>query len=320
MMQKIKESLSFFYKIRFSKVKYNENIFIFGISRGGTTLLAEALVSILNARLVWEPLFPYRKVFLESINPFSTHRYNTLKMGWYPHVAHRNQVKVDTYFERLFALKERNIRFYRYTNYQLFSKQESTVFKFCFANFMYPYFNQKFASKSIVLLRHPFAIASSSLNFGNNYNWHKENYDKWRYSDNPWSGDFFKQYETSSHLINSAFALIVYQATTQFSYILSQINKENTIIVFYEDLVTDSDNVFKELASFFGKELDASRFKLSLSKQSFSSSKGHTHQNEIAQLSKWQKHTTKEDIEQGLKIFEALDFKVYSNDILPLKE
>src|SRR5690606_28367969 len=91
-IEKIVETISFFVRVKFSKkIKLNENILIYRISRSGTTMLAEALVKSLNARLIWEPLFPYRKVFIEKINPYSTHRYNKLQMGWNPHVSNYNE-------------------------------------------------------------------------------------------------------------------------------------------------------------------------------------------------------------------------------------
>src|SRR5690606_31093926 len=245
MMEKLKEAFSFYTKLKFAKVMKNTPILIFGISRGGTTMLAEALVALFDARLVWEPLFPHRDVFLKSINPFSTHRHNALQLGWNPHVATTHYGTVDGYFERLFSLDERNIRFYRFSNYNAFETQEHTVFKFCFGNFMYPYFNQKFGFKSLVLLRHPFAIAASSLNFGTNFNWHKKNYGQWKYHDTPLSGQFFSGLNDHLSLVNSAFSLIVYQAVSQFSYVLKHLDPSTTLVVYYEDLIVDQERVFE---------------------------------------------------------------------------
>lgn len=319
MKEKIKEAILFYKKVKFAKVKNNENILIYGISRGGTTMLAEALVAVLNARLVWEPLFPHREVFLNSLNPYSTHHYNRLNLGWNPHIACTDVHEVNDYFESLFSLKERNIRFYRFTNLAEFSSQKQTIFKFCFGNFMYPYFNQKFGFKSIVLLRHPFAIAASSLNFGSNYDWHKENFSDWKYSESLYSEGAFEKLNEHTSLITSAFALLVYQVVAQSSYILNQINKENTIVVYYEDLVVNQELVFEELETFFGRKLEKNTFIAALSKQSFSSQDGHTSTDAIAQLSKWKQKCSVEDIEQGLRIFDVFDFGVYSDAILPLK-
>lgn len=319
-ISKLKETLRFYFKIKFAKVKKNQNILIYGISRGGTTLLAETLVRLLDARLTWEPLFPHRKVFLEKINPYSVHRLKALQLGWHPYISKENTPKIDAYFKDLFALEERNIRLYRFTNHSAFRSQEKTVFKFCFGNFMYSYFNKKFGFKSILLLRHPFAIAASSLNFGNNYDWHKKNYATWKYTDSHLSGNFFSSLNENTNLITSAFSLLVYQAVTQFNHVLKHLNKANTIVVYYEDLVIEPQTVFKQLESFVDRKLDINVFKASLTKQSFSSQAGHTKSDSFAQLSKWKQKCSQEEIQQGLKIFSALDFSVYSDEILPIKE
>jgi len=185
---------------------------------------------------------------------------------------------------------------------------------------MYPYFNRKFGFKSIVLLRHPFAIAASSLNFGTNYDWHKTNHQNWRYHETERSDGFFGQLNEKSYLITSAFTLLVFQAVAQFSYILKHINKENTTVVFYEDLVINQNHVFKQLESFFDKKLDLNAFKTALKKQSFSSKEGHTKSDGKSQLSKWKQKISDEDIKQGLKIFEAFDFSVYSDDLTPIRD
>ena len=80
--KKLSEVYAFLKHIRFKKIKQNKNVLIYGISRGGTTLLAELLVKILDARLVWEPLFPHPDVKLNSINPFSVQPYTQFKLGW----------------------------------------------------------------------------------------------------------------------------------------------------------------------------------------------------------------------------------------------
>ncbi|HNQ26599.1 MAG TPA: sulfotransferase domain-containing protein [Aquaticitalea sp.] len=319
MVGKIKEAVRFIYRIAFARIKSNENILIYGISRGGTTLLAETLVEILDARFVWEPFFRYRKVPFERINPYSTHRYNKLQFSWSPYVDGEDHKEVNGYFDRLLGLKERNIRFYRHTNHSRFVDQKKTVFKFCFGNFLYPYIDQRYGCKSILLLRHPFAVAASALNFGSNYDWHKNNYDKWRYNDSKWGHGFFEQYNSKRHLINSAFTLIVFQAVSQYSFVLSKLNKHHTIVVYYEDMVIHPETIGGQLESLLGFPVDIEALKKSFSRESFSSSRGHTQSDAVAQLSKWKQHCSVEEIAQGLKIFEAFGFVRYSDDILPIK-
>ena len=292
---------------------------IYGISRGGTTLLAETLVSLLSARLVWEPFFPYGDVKFQKINPFSVAAYAKFKFGWHPNVMNQNDNAIHAYFNDLFNLKIRNIRFLRFTNHRTFDDSQHTVYKFCFGNFMYPYFQKRYGFKSVILLRHPFAIAASSMGFGDNYNWHKENYKNWRYTDSPNSGDFFKSYEGKYDLIVSGFSLIVFQAVTQFSYALSHFNQENTVVIYYEDLVIEPKTAFRTLNNLLNKKLDYDLFLKMVKKQSFSSQKNHTEKDAFTQLSKWKSIATEEEVANGMKIFKAFDFKCYSDDVLPLK-
>ncbi|BAO76193.1 sulfotransferase domain-containing protein [Winogradskyella sp. PG-2] len=284
---KIKEVFSFLTRIRFVKIKSNKNILIYGISRGGTTLLAETLVKLLNARLVWEPLFPHNKSNFSAINPYSVEQYSKFQLGWHPHIASENDKAVNSYFDEFFSLKIRNIRFYRFTNPKTFKSSNYTIHKFCFGNFMYSYFQKRYNFKSIILLRHPFAIAASSLGFGDNYNWHKENFDSWSYTDSKKSGDFFKGYLDKYDLIVSGFSLLVFQAVTQFIYALSHIDKDNSIIVYYEDLVQFPEEAFKAIQKISDQPLDYNLFLRMLSRQSFSSQKNHTKKNTMEQLSKW---------------------------------
>lgn len=315
--KKIKEVLNFLYFIKFKKIKKNENILIYGISRGGTTLLAETLVALFSARLVWEPLFPFRDVKFNKLNPFSVKRYKDLALGWSPHSASMDNNKLNSYFDKLFNLRIRNIRYLRFANPQNFSKSQHTVFKFCFANFMYPYFQKRYNSKAIILLRHPFAIAASSLNFGDNFNWHKENYSSWKYEASQHSGDFFDKYDDKYKLINSPFTLLVFQAVSQFSYVMEHVDKSNTIIVYYEDIVANPEHVFSQFQSFFKSPLDESLFMKLVRKQSFSSQEGHTQKDPLDQLSKWKLKVPEDEITSALKIFEAFNFNLYSEDIRP---
>ena len=316
---KITEVFSFISEIKFAKIKSNQNILIYGISRSGTTLLAETLVEILKARLIWEPLFNHREVHLKTVNPYALKSYKKLKLGWHPHVASCSDVETNAYFDAYFALEKRNIRFLRFTNPQTFSESKVTIHKMCFGNFMYNYFQKRYGFKSIVLVRHPFAIAASSLNFGDNYDYHKHNYATWKYENSNKSGEFFNRFEDYYDLIVSAFTLLVFQTVSQFSFVLDNFEKDNSIIVFYENLVVDKQTTHNKLEEFLGLSIDYNIFEALLSKQSFSSSNNHTEKDAMVQLSKWKKMASEKDIEDGLKIFKAFDFNLYNDAILPNK-
>ncbi len=184
---------------------------------------------------------------------------------------------------------------------------------------MYPYFQKRYNFKSIILLRHPFAIAASSLNFGENFNWHKDNYSAWKYRESKHSGHFFERYKDKYELINSPFTLLVFQAVSQFAYVMEHMDKTNTIVVYYEDIVMQPEYVFKQLQDFYETPLDESIFMKLMRKQSFSSQKGHTKKNPLEQLSKWKSKVPKEEIANALKIFEAFSLHVYNDDIMPIK-
>lgn len=314
---RINEIFKFISKVKFAKVKNNTNVLIYGISRGGTTLLAETLTEILKARLIWEPLFNHRNVRFNAINPYSLKTYKELSLGWHPHIESENDKEANDYFDDYFALKKRNIRFFRYTDIKSFSESEFTIHKMCFGDFMYPYFQKRYKLKSIVLLRHPFAIAASSLNFGNNFDYHKNYFAEWKYKDSAKSGSFFSRFENKYDLIVSGFAYLVFQTVSQFAYILENYDRDNSVIVFYENLVINKKQSHFQLETFFDRPIDYAIFEKLLSKQSFSSDANHTEMDALAQLSKWKKGVSQKDINDGLKIFSAFNFKLYSEDILP---
>lgn len=317
MIKKLQEIAQFYRNIKFNKIKSNENILIFGISRGGTTMLAEALIKVIDSRLAWEPLFPHRQVQFSYINPFSIQNYSKLDLGWNPFIDESYTAGND-YFDKLFSLEERNIRLFRYTDTKRFSKQKYTIFKFCFGNFMYKYFQDRYGFKSIILLRHPFAVAASSLKFGENYDWHKKNWANWKYEENELNTDFFKTYNSHLNLIKSPFTLLVFQAVTQFSYALKNSNPSTTTIVFYEDIVLYPTKVLNDLEKILEKKLDSQCFLQSISKGSFSSKEGHTLSDSRKQLSKWKQLCSEKDIEDGLEIFKAFKFDFYSENIQPV--
>src|SRR5690606_5312036 len=171
--------------------------------------------------------------------------------------------------------------------------------------------------KSIVLLRHPFAVAASSLNFGNNYEYHKTKFAEWSYENSSKSGTFFSQFEDKYELIVSGFTLLVFQTVSQFAYILEHYDRENSIIVFYEHLVMDKKHVHLQMEQFFQKRIDYSVFDKLLNQQSFSSDANHTEADATDQLSKWKKRIDDQDIIDGLNIFKAFGFNLYTEDILP---
>ncbi|WP_228850350.1 sulfotransferase domain-containing protein [Aegicerativicinus sediminis] len=316
-LEKLSESVEFYKKIKFTKIENQENILIYGISRGGTTMLANALTKTLDARLIWEPLFKYNKVFLKRVNPYSTYPYTEFKLGWHPNLPTQGTVEINNYFDDLFSMRERNIRFLRFNNWDRFKTSKKTIFKFCFGNFMYPYFQNRYNYKSIVLLRHPFAIASSSLGYGDNFDWHKTNFNIWKYMDNELNPGFFKNINNKIETINSPFELIVFQVVSQFSYVLDQLDTSNSIFIFYEDLLLNPKGEVNKIEALLGYEIDREQFLNIIKKPSFSSKKGHTNTNAMEQLTKWQKKCTEEDVQGGLKIFKSFNFNHYDDNPLP---
>ncbi|MGV8815435.1 MAG: sulfotransferase domain-containing protein [Gelidibacter sp.] len=181
-------------------------------------------------------------------------------------------------------MNKRNIRFLSFSDPKTFGDNKFTIHKLCFGNFMYSYFQKRYRLKSIVLLRHPFAVAASSLKFGNNFDYHKQNYGVWRYEDSEKSGTFFKSFESKYDLIVSAFTLLVFQTISQFSFVIDNLDKDNTLIIFYEDLVVEKKSTFSALEKFLEMSINYKQFESLLGKQSFSSSSGHTEDDSIAQL------------------------------------
>ncbi len=270
MINKILLVIRYLLNVKLGRPKTNLNIAIFGFSRGGTTMLGEALSKSMDGRLAWEPLFPHRNIKMP--NPFSTRNLEKLELGWSPFIAKDNHSEeVRAYFRSLFNLKERNIRLFRFTDFSRFSKQDKTIWKFCFGDFMYPYLDANFKLKSIVLLRHPFAIACSSMNFGENYDWHKTNFNNWKYTSNKWSeGDkVFEDVNANLELINSPIALLIYQSVSHFSFALNNLNSKTSKVVFYEDLVVNSKQTIQELKSFFDDEFDEHIFEKFINKPRF---------------------------------------------------
>ena len=136
--------------LRKSRKSTNNNLYIFAMSRGGSSLLMESLAKALErSATLWEPLADGAK----KIKPLR--RKNFFLQQYLP----KNCKDVEIYhaFDNLLHGRNLNLSM-TYHNAQLWTLpfKKHLIFKFCRANLILDYLNTNFSIKPIILLRSPY--------------------------------------------------------------------------------------------------------------------------------------------------------------------
>jgi len=135
------------------------NIHLFTHPRGGSTLLAEAISSVHQCPIVWEPFFKGRK-------PFTKYPHEKL-WGWKEYVPiDATKSSIDDYFNHLTSRTFLHPRFFTGQSIKGLHHKTPLVYKYCHANNLAPYLIRKFKLKCIILDRHPAQIIASRKQYG----------------------------------------------------------------------------------------------------------------------------------------------------------
>lgn len=313
---KIKEALFYYRYLMILKTRAfkGDIISIFGMPRGGTTWLSELIRTIPNSTLVWEPLFMYRQYKINFINPFSYPEQRKYGLSWNMYLPPDiEDQKMKIFFSKLFSRKIINLKLYRFNSIKEIGKSNTLIFKFCFGNLLLPWLVHNFKIKPILLIRHPCAVISSQLSFGNNFQWHKENYKliKDRVHQYP---EIFKQYLDVVQYIKSPEALLAFEWAVQYNYLIKHPwNNKEWLTVSYEDLYINGQVQINRIFEYLKRDVPSGIYKM-LRTPSFSSSSGHS-KKEIQtgnQIIAWRDRLTKEQISNIFSMLEIMNVDYYS--------
>lgn len=299
-MRKIVEAFGYYrYLLPYKHAKKQpELLSIFGISRGGTTWLAEILASSNGTTLVWEPFFRYRQYRINFLNPFAYPEQVIKGIGWTPYVPENEEFpELEEFCKALFSGRIVNLKIYRFNRMSGIGNTRTLLFKFCFANMLLPWLVKRFSIRPVLLVRNPYAVVASSLNFGKNFDWHKNN-PVFRPDPNNRYNSIYSEYDHVLPLINSPEALLAFQWSVQYRYLLEHpLNNSAWLTIAYEDLYLNFEKVMPRIMDRYELKnfqfTDINRFR-----RSFSSGKsaGEKEISEKEHISRWRTLLSEEQI------------------------
>lgn len=295
-----------------------ERIAIFGISRGGTTWLANILNKIPKSCLVWEPLFKYQQYKINLLNPFAFPEQSLANFGWSPHIPQGAEwAEAEHFFRDLFDAKILNLKILRFNNLAEVVTSDTYIFKFCFGNLLLPWLVDLVNFKPIVLVRHPLAVVASMRNFGNNFSYAKVNF-KYDFRSKKYP-TFYEKYIQLFEKINNPERRLLIEWIIQYDYLINHpYNNKKWITISYEDLYLNPEDKISDLFRRLNIPIPYNVFN-DLKEVSFSSEKDHSLDaiRNNQQISSWKSKFNKTEVSDMLSFLELAGIDFYSDNEEP---
>ena len=294
-------------------------IALFCHPRGGSNWLGEILLHINNSILIDEPLW---RGFYRSISYMPTIREGKLK----------ELSRLGFYFDQSIPKEEawpeakeifESILKGRYWNYDLYDKSdlkqlktaEVYITKFCYGHLLYSWVQQNFNIPSIILHRHPCAVVNSQLKhiaFDKIRRDPKGKIPECRYNEN------YLKYKAVFDTVGTKEEYLAAIWSLKTKYIMEPAHGKKTIIIFYEDLMSDFAHQIDKLQQFLQTKFNNDVFKTDRKPSSSATSKHLVHHE--AQLKKWKYELSNQQITRILKIVDSFEIELYDDSIMPLKQ
>lgn len=257
-----------------------DNILIFTEPRSGSTWLAEILHEITKKPILWEPLH------LEKGKIFSD-----LGFSWRQHIPENAEwPEAHQTFTDLFTGNILNNWITIQTNAESLKNADSAIIKFVRANALLPWLlqNFKFKYKPIYLIRNPFAVVSSQIQKGWNYNVDKLYDTKLKYNDYWFRNlDYLKSLKTNEE------GLMAFWCLSNKPALESEIRDVEFVTICYEDLVMNPQITLAKLLNDLNLQFDLSS--IDFEKPSFTVAQGSPLKGK-AQTDIWKLNLTKAQI------------------------
>lgn len=286
-----------------------ENQFlIFSDPRGGSTWMAEMLLTIPDTALVWEPL-----------NIRYVQKFRDLQFGWRQYIPEDiSWPDATRVFKEVLSGKIISEWTVLNTEISRYLKAEHLIIKFCRGNMLLPWLVRQFnfSYLPVYLVRHPFAVVNSQLKQGG---W-DEPFNKFEVPSMRYNfvykehEDYLKSLESKEEILTAHWCI------TNGIPLNHQFNNIKWITIFYEHLIKDPENVLQHIFSRWNTEMPSiihSKFR----KQSLTT-KGEINVKDIdRQLSKWKTELKKNQIEKMCSVMEYFNIKWYNaTELMPLVE
>lgn len=276
-----------------------ENIIIFSDPRGGSTWITEMVMQIPKTTVLWEPLH------LTEVEHFTK-----LNFSWRQHIPEYEEwPEAENAFEQVLRGKVLNEWTCRLSSpLQLFSSERMIV-KFVRANAMIPWLTRTFDFKytPIHLVRHPFAVVASQLNYGS---WDYE-FDGFKIPNTPYNDIYLKHAGFLSKIETKEEALVATWCITNMIPLTNTRNNVDWLTIFYEDLIVDPEREMNRIFSRWNLSVPDTVYEMM--RKASSTTKDATFELSIdEQLSKWKTVFSTEQLQKMQDVLNYFDVKVYS--------
>lgn len=278
-----------------------ENFIVFSDPRGGSTWLAEILLQVPRTALLWEPLNVALVPHFVDLG-FSLRQHIPRSADW---------AEARDRFDALFrgeAIDHTTCRQpLRYLT------AERMVVKICRGNALLPWLTRSFdfTYEPVYLVRHPFAVVSSQLNFGA---W--DDYGGFEAPSGPFDA-YYRRHEDYLRSLSTDYEGLVAQwCLTNLVPLRSERNDVDWVTVFYEDMLQDPD---REIERIFDRwEIPVPSGASAAARQASRTTKSATFRAGVdRQLSKWTSYFDDEQIERMQAVLDHFEVDLYGRSVYP---
>lgn len=283
----------------FSKFEPTENIIIFSDPRGGSTWITEMIMELPKTTVLWEPLH------LGAVEHF-----NKLNFGWRQYIPEDvNWQEAKEAFDEVLRGKVLTHWTCKMTTpYKLLSS-DCMIVKFVRANAMIPWLTKTFTFKfaPVLLLRHPFAVAASQMNYGA---WDYD-YSGFQIPDCPYNDIYKEHTEFLSTLHSKAESLVASWCITNRIPLKNKRNNIDWITIYYEDLIMNPEQEMERL--FNAWKIEMPDGVMAAMRRPSSTTKDATFEKSIEQqLSKWMDSFDDEHIMKLQRVLDYFEVNTYT--------
>jgi len=135
-------------------LRKKDTITIFASPRGGSTWMANILMTLPGTALIYEPLF--RNAYPEL---------SELNFDWNQHIPQSdNWPEAHEFFRKLLNRQIVNVKIYRRNRFRDVPKSNLFIYKIVRGNLLLPWLVDRFDVMPILLIRHPCSVVASQLN------------------------------------------------------------------------------------------------------------------------------------------------------------
>ncbi|MEX0822252.1 MAG: hypothetical protein WD021_08925 [Rhodothermales bacterium] len=287
----------------FARFDPTENLLVFSDPRGGSTWLAEMLMTVPRTVLLWEPLNVANVSFFDDLN-FSLRQYVPPDADW---------EEARQRFERLF--RGDLIDHWTCQDPIGLARAERMVVKVCRGNALLPWMSATFdlAYEPVYLVRHPFAVVASQLRYGA---W--EDYEGFEVPKGPFDS-YYREHEAYVQSLETVYEGLVAQwCLTNLVPLRSPRNDVDWITVYYEDLLADSDAQIRRIFDRWRMEPPPGIF--AAAGRASSTTRRATFNDDVnRQLSKWMAYFDDEAVDRMMAVLDHFGVSEYGRDVRPLQ-